>query len=139
VKRYLLDSGPLAAYLAGRSGIVELISPWIRRREAATSILVYGEVLEYLKGRHDFARRKSELHRLLSTIYPSTLSLAALEHYADIRRRLRPPKGPGLISDMDTVIAATALERDLTLVTTDSDFDRVPGLWLLLLPRRDLS
>jgi predicted nucleic acid-binding protein len=36
---------------------------------------------------------------------------AALEQYADIRRKLRPPQGPGLIGDTDTLIAATALER----------------------------
>lgn len=44
---------------------------------------------------------------------------AILERYADLRRQLRPPYGPGLIGDIDTLIAATALEHDLTLVTTD--------------------
>lgn len=34
----------------------------------------------------------------------------------------------GLIGDIDTLIAATALEHGLILVTTDSDFGRVPGL-----------
>ena len=97
MKRYLLDSGPLAAYLAGRPRVVELVSPWVRRREAATSVLVYGEILEYLKGRQDFLQRKSELQHLLSTIYPLTLSLAAMDQYADVRRSLRPPHGPGLI------------------------------------------
>ncbi len=138
MKRYLLDSGPLAAYLAGRPRIVELISPWVGRREAATSVLAYGEVLEYLKGRQDFLQRKSELQRLLSTVYPFTLSLAAVEQYAEIRRNLRPPQGPGLIGDLDTLIAATALERDLTLVTSDRNFQRVAGLRLLLILREEL-
>ncbi|MGH2588003.1 MAG: type II toxin-antitoxin system VapC family toxin [Dehalococcoidia bacterium] len=43
------------------------------------------------------------------------------------------PTALGLIGDIDTLIAATALEYDLTLVTTDGDFTRVPGLKLLLL------
>jgi predicted nucleic acid-binding protein len=47
---------------------------------------------------------------------------------AEIRRKLRPPHGKGLIGDIDTLIAATALERNLTIVTTDADFQRVPGL-----------
>jgi PIN domain len=51
----------------------------------------------------------------------------------------RPPYGPGLIGDIDTLIAATALEYDLTLVTTDSDFVRVPGLNLILLDRITLT
>ena len=44
------------------------------------------------------------------------------------------PYGPGLIGDIDTLIAATALHYGLTLVTTDSDFTRVPGLQLHYLP-----
>ena len=62
-----------------------------------------------------------------------------MERYADIRRRLRPPYGPGLIGDVDTISAATALVHDLTVVTTDTDFERVPNLKLLLLDRRSLQ
>jgi predicted nucleic acid-binding protein len=48
---------------------------------------------------------------------------------------MRPPYGSGLIGDIDTLIAATALHYGLTLVTTDSDFTRVPDLRLhYLLP-----
>ena len=43
-------------------------------------------------------------------------------------------RGTGLIGDMDTLIAVTALHYKLTLVTTDSDFKRVPNLSLMLLP-----
>jgi len=56
------------------------------------------------------------------------LTYSILERYAEIRRALRPPYGPGLIGDIDTLIAATALERNLTIVTTDSDYERVPDL-----------
>jgi predicted nucleic acid-binding protein len=45
--------------------------------------------------------------------YPYFLTDRILERYADIRRALRPPYGPGLIGDIDTLITATALERDL--------------------------
>ena len=38
--------------------------------------------------------------------------------------------------DIDTLIAATALERDLTVVTTDQDFERVPGLKVMLIALR---
>lgn len=62
-----------------------------------------------------------------------------LDRYADLRRTLRPPHGPGLIGDIDTLIAATALEQGLTLATSDSDFQRVPGLSVLLLTRHDLT
>ena len=128
MRRYLLDTGPLGAYLQGREAAVDLIVPWIRRSEAATRILVYGEIIEYLKSLHDYPAKYLGLRSLLGAIYPYFLTYAILERYADIRRTLRPPHGPGLIGDIDTLIAATALERNLTVVTTDRDYERVPGL-----------
>ncbi len=46
--------------------------------------------------------------------------------------------GPGTIGDVDTLIAATALVRGLTVVTTDKDFLRVPGLLVQLVDRNTL-
>jgi predicted nucleic acid-binding protein len=135
MRRYLLDTGPLAAYLFNRQAALALLTPWISTREVATSILVYGEVIEYLSPRHDFSQRRAQVHRLLRAIYPYTLTYSIMERYAQIRRQLRPPQGPGLIGDVDTLIAATALERDLTVVTMDADFQRVPELDVMLLPR----
>lgn len=48
-------------------------------------------------------------------------------------------RGVGLIRDIDTLIAATALEHDLTVVTLDGDFQRVPVLKVMLLPRSALT
>lgn len=133
MRRYLLDSAPLAAYLHGRKPAVTLITPWLERHEVATSILVYAEVTEYLKGLADFGNRQRDLQSLLGEVYPYFLTYSILERYADIRRQLRPPYGPGLIGDIDTLIAATALERNLTIITTDRDFERVPGLKVSIL------
>jgi predicted nucleic acid-binding protein len=130
MKHYLVDTGPLAGYLNGRRSAVDLLEPWIVRRELATSIVVYGEIVEYFKGAPNFLERRDQLLELLQLVSPYLLSFSILERYADIRRLLRPPHGPGLIGDIDTLIAATALERDLTLVTMDSDFARVPDLKL---------
>ncbi len=128
MKRYLLDTGLVAAFLHGRRHVVELIDPWVRKQEAATSILVYGEVIEYLKGLADYSRYQARLQRLftLEQISPYPLTYAILERYADIRRTLRPLRKD--IGDIDTLIAATAIEHNLTLVTIDRDFERVPHL-----------
>lgn len=139
MRRYLLDTTILAGYLHGRPGAINLVDPWLHRREAATSILVYGEITEYLMGRQDFATRDAQLRRLLQEITPFFLSYATLRRYADIRRQLRPPYGPGLIGDIDTLIAATALERGLTVVTTDTDYTRVADVKTLLLDRQALT
>jgi predicted nucleic acid-binding protein len=128
VRRYLLDTGPLSAYFQGRQAARTLIDPWVARREVATTILSYAELIEYLGAFPDFRRQRTRLRHALGSINVHDVSSPAAERYAEIRRRLRPPAGPGLIGDIDTLIAAIALARGLTLVTTDSDFTRVPDL-----------
>src|SRR6266480_3040961 len=139
MRRYLLDTGPLGAYLQGRQPAVNLIVPWIRGGEAATSILVYGEIIEYIKSLQHYPARYLGLRALFGAIYPYFLTYAILERYVEIRRTLRPPHGPGLIGDIDTLIAATALERNLTVVTIDTDFQRVPNLRVILLSRATMQ
>jgi len=140
MRLYLLDSTLLAAYLSGRKVAVDLIKPWIKKRQTATSILCYGEVIEYLKSKPNFLEHQSQLKQLLREIYPYFLTFPILERYADIRRKLRQPIGPGLIGDIDTLIAATAVERKLTLITVDTDFDRgIQGLKIKLIPRNSLN
>lgn len=136
MKRYLLDTTPLSAYLKGRAAATALIAPWIQAREVQTSILVYGEVTEYHRSLSDAVRRQDEFQRVLIQIEPLGLDKPIMERYADLRRHLRLPHGPGLIGDMDTLIAATALEHGLTMVTADSDFLRVPDLDVMVVPRK---
>lgn len=134
--RYLLDTSPLAAYLLGRTPAVNLITHWTDRREVVTSIIAYGEVVEYIKGFPDYSPHSAELRELLLVIRPLVLTYRMLERYADIRRALRP--AGNLIGDMDTLIAATALERNLILVTSDRHFQRVPGLSVMLIAPQQL-
>lgn len=134
--QYLLDANVIGAYLQGRPGALSLAHAWIRNDEAATSIVVYGELIEYLKSLADFPRHQSTLRTLFRKVHPYPLTYALLEQYADLRRAMRSPHGSGLIGDIDTLIAATALYNNLTVVTTDSDFTRVPGLKLMHIPRQ---
>lgn len=137
MRRQLLDTPLLAAYLFNRPTAVALISPWIRQREAATSILVYGEVNEYIQGNPNYAAFHARLRELLEAIPPFFLTYPIMRRYGQIRRTLR--RTNSLIGDVDTSIAATAIERNLTLVTADTDFQRVPGLKLTLIPRIQLG
>ena len=59
-----------------------------------------------------------------------TPDLDVARHYATIRSRLRS-RGE-LIPDNDTWIAATALAHNLTLVSRDAHFSRIPDLKLYL-------
>lgn len=139
MRRYLLDTTPLSGLVTNRPAIVATVAPWMRAHEAATSILVYGEVLEGLLGRPNLAQRHRDLISLLGEIAPYFITYPIMQRYVSLRRQLRPPYGPGLIGDVDTVVAATALEYNLELVTTDGDFIRVPGLRVLLLDRMTLG
>jgi predicted nucleic acid-binding protein len=132
---FLLDTGPLVALLNGRPGAVALIQPLMLRHEVTTSIIVVGECLEYAAGRPDPPAWRLMLIRILKEILPHAPSFAIVDRYAALRRSMRPPHGSGLIGDVDTLIAATALEHDQTLVTNDGDFARVPGLNVMLLQR----
>ena len=49
MSEYLLDTGVLNAYLRGRRGIVSLVDPWLDTEQVVTSILVYGEIVEFLQ------------------------------------------------------------------------------------------
>jgi predicted nucleic acid-binding protein len=135
MRRYLLDTSVLSAFLLGRPGAVSLVAPWLTDREAATSILVYGEVIEHLRSKPDYQQRKLQLRQLLRQVTPYLLTYPIMERYADIRLRLRRGQ---LIGDVDTLIAATALERNLTLITIDPDFQRVPDLKVQLLTKQQV-
>jgi tRNA(fMet)-specific endonuclease VapC len=135
MRQYLLDSAILAAYMRGRPAAIALAQPWVHAGEAATSIVCVAEVAEYLKSFPDYSRHWQAFRALLIRVHPYPLTYAIGQRYADLRRSLRPPYGAGLIGDMDTLIAATAIEYGLTLVTTDTDFERVPEISLNLLPR----
>lgn len=135
MRAFLLDTPLIAAVVNRRQGAVALASPWIVAHEAATSALVYAEVYEYIRPSQRFLRHYQVLRSLLRTVHPLGVSLPILERYANIRLALRRGR---LIGDIDTLIAATALEYDLTIVTTDPDFQRVPGLRVMLLTRAQL-
>jgi tRNA(fMet)-specific endonuclease VapC len=137
MRRYLLDAGPLTALLQGRTGAVNLIQPWVQTKEAATSILCYGEAVEYLPPKPRFSDHLAALHQLLEGVRPFFLTYPILRRYAEIRLDLRP-RGQ-LIGDVDILIAATALERNLTVVTLDGDFARVPTLKVLRLTKQQLG
>jgi tRNA(fMet)-specific endonuclease VapC len=133
---FLLDTNILSAYLLRRGGAVTLIDPLVLQQDAETSILVYGEVTEYFRAFPNAGQLQMQLRRLMLNIPPRPLTYAIVERYADIRRTLRP-QGQ-LIGDIDTLVAATAIERQLTLLTTDTDFQRVPGLQYQLIARANL-
>ena len=70
MRKYLLDTTPLTAYVFGRPAAVTRFTSWLAEDEVATSVLAYAEVVEYLRGQPDFATRHHALRELLLGIYP---------------------------------------------------------------------
>jgi tRNA(fMet)-specific endonuclease VapC len=128
---YLLDTVVLSQYLRGRAGAMTIVQPLLP--QSVTSILVYAEIVEYIRGLQNSTQWAIQLQRLMRTVRPLRLTYAIGNQYADLRRVLRP-QGQ-LIGDVDLFIAATTLVHGLTLVTADSDFLRIPNLLLQLVPR----
>jgi predicted nucleic acid-binding protein len=89
-------------------------------------MLVYGEVIEYIRGMWNYPTLRVQLRRHLIDVRPYILTYAIMERYAQLRRAMR--SHGGLIGDVDTLIASTAPEVNLIVVTLDSHFARVPGL-----------
>lgn len=135
MKTHLLDTTVLAALLNGRPTAVTLLTPLLTQHELATSMLVYGEVAELIQGYTNATQRQQDLELLLTEVYPYNLTYAILARYAALRRAMRAPHGSGVIGDVDTLIAATAIEHQLTLLTADADFERTPGLSLQRIDR----
>ncbi len=134
MRTHLLDTSILCEVLLRRATATAFVRKSILSGRAATSIVVVGEALERVMGRDDYVLLRQRVVQLQDIVYPYSIDRAVMERYAAIRRALRPPHGPGLIGDIDTLIAATAIEHGLTLVTMDRDFERMPGLDLLLVP-----
>jgi|GEM_PF-4315282 len=69
--KFLLDTGPLTAFLYGRGPTVALIDPCLTESLAFTSELVYGEIVEHLLGYNEFIDLRSNLQSILAVVKPS--------------------------------------------------------------------
>jgi tRNA(fMet)-specific endonuclease VapC len=127
--RYLSDTHWIISYLNGTRDALELFAS-LENDELAISQATYGEIYDGIYRARDPRRAERDFRRLLRLIDILPLNLAIWRRFARIRGELRA-RGQ-LIPDMDILIAATALQHDLTLVTRNRrHFQRVAGLSLL--------
>lgn len=125
---HLVDSDYVVDWLIGRPDVVALLSA-LRRDGLAISLITYGEIYEGIyRGRdpQSSERRFRQFRRFVEVL---SLSRTIMRRFARLRGALRS-RGE-LIGDADTLIAATALHHQLTLVTRNRrHFARIPGLQL---------
>ena len=126
---FLLDADWTISFLNGRANAIRLIEK-LADEGLALSIITWGEICEGLLSRPDPPRHITQFEQFTASLDLITPDLDVARHYATIRSRLRS-RGE-LIPDNDTWIAATALAHNLTLVSRDAHFSRIPDLKLYL-------
>ena len=122
---YLVDSDLIASYLNGRPDAILLIDG-LMAQGLAIALPTYGEILEGILFGNQQQAHQAGLDELLESIDIAPLTVGVMRQFASIRGALR--QQGQIIPDMDILIAATAIEHDLTLISRNRrHFERVPG------------
>jgi len=128
MRRYLLDSNALNLFVFRRGGVYER-SMEVRRTGAVigTGIPVVAEVLGGTLYSDTSATNLPLVERKLNLLRLWPFDLAAAREYARLYAELR--RSGIQMQVMDRMIAAIAMTLpNCTVVTSDTDFSRVPGL-----------
>lgn len=125
---YLLDTGILIRHLRGQKPFVRLLRGLGSKSRLAISAVTRTEIRAGLRQPEDRATR-----RLLARLETIVLDRQIADRAGDLIRYVR---GQGRMLHLaDAIIAATAIQRGLALITLDqSDFE---GLGLSLYPLPD--
>ena len=125
--KYLLDTNVIIDHFKGDTKAVSFIQ--INEQAGlAVSVISVAEVLEGLAGQPKEKQRQEDFEEFLSATRVIDIDAKIAEMFAKMRSNLR--KMGKLIDNFDLLIASTALEFKLTLVTDDRDFERINGLKL---------
>ncbi len=126
--KYLLDTNIVTAILKQNQKLIEkLSSVWGQKNEIFISGITYFETKRGLLA-VNATRKISDFHSFCTKWKILFEDLESIEQaaliYVDLKKRGLP------IQDNDILIAATAITKDLILVSYDSDMGRVKGLKL---------
>lgn len=126
---YLLDSDVVIDFLEERGGAAETINP-LRADSISISLMTLGEVYEGILFGRNPVIAEAGLERFLREVDVVGLDRSTMRRFAHVRGTLR--RQGRIIPDPGLLIAATALEHNLTLVTRNvRRFDRVSELTVL--------
>jgi predicted nucleic acid-binding protein len=120
---YLVDSEWMVDLLKGRRDAPRVIAS-LAAESVAISIITYAELYEGAIG--DTGVPSDSPFALVEGMQIIGIDLPIARRFGQMRSDLRT-RGE-LIPDLDLFIAATALEKDLTLLTNDAHFGRIEGL-----------
>jgi tRNA(fMet)-specific endonuclease VapC len=129
MSRYLLDTDWIVDVLNGQETAITTVLE-LAPSGLAVSIITYGELYEGAAFAHDPEPAITGLQSFLKGKAILPLTQPIMERFARIRGSL-PRTIRQQIGDFDILIAATCLERNLTLLTRNrKDFQQIPHLQL---------
>ena len=129
---YLVDTDWLIDHLAQAPGAATLVSE-LAAEGVAISVISYMEAYQGTLRSPNPARAQAELQVLANTMPVLPLSIAVAQRCARLRESLRTRGRRVRPRALDLLIAATALEYQLTLVTRNvDDYRDIPDLELYL-------
>ena len=124
--RYLVDADWLIDATVGRPAAVRTLD-CLSTDGLAVSIIAVAEIYEGAFATADPAATLAAFREFLDSYAILPLTDPIIERFA--RPRAAPRQQGHLIPDMDLLIAATAVEEDLTLVSRNlRHFERIPNL-----------
>ena len=128
MKRMLIDTNIYSYALMGDESVIELLR---EADEIGFSVVSIGELLAGFKLGGKEQKNRKELEQFLDSprvvVYPVDESTA--DFYAQILCNLRQIGKP--VPTNDIWIAASAFQHGLKLLTRDSHFQWIPGLYLV--------
>ena len=130
--KYLLDSGWVVRHLRGKTAYTESIAR-LAPEGLAISIISVAELQEGVFLAKDPTQAAQSLATFLTTVTILPVDEETCRIFGEVSAALhRKGNHPG---DFDTMIAATARQQGLTVLTTDGDdFSRFEGLPIITTP-----
>lgn len=128
MKKVLLDSGILNAYVCKRSFAFDRLVPIVRQGvRLGTCTPVLAEFYFGLEMSQSRERNAETLARSIATLRIWNFDIDAARHYGRLATILRRNGRP--MQSVDVMLASVALSiGNCTVITTDSDLEFIPGL-----------
>ena len=126
--RYLIDTDWVIHHLNGRPDIIQRLQA-LQAEGLGLAVIVLAELYEGIYYSRDPGQSEQKLNDFLESVTLVGMDEETAKIFGRERGRLRA--AGMMIGDMDLLIAATALQYDLTLLTNNRNhFERIEGLRL---------
>jgi tRNA(fMet)-specific endonuclease VapC len=122
---YLVDTDWAVWWMRGRSEVVARLTA-MERDGLAISIITLAELYEGIESTRDPEAARPVLNDFLKLVAVIPFSEKVAARFGTEAAKLRHLGQP--LPDFDLVIAVTALQHGLTLLTEDRHFERIPSL-----------